>query len=266
LSHAAREVLEYLRNQGASFFDEIVEKTGLLKAQVEVAMAELVALGMVTSDSYTGLRALLVHSKYRTVKGRQRRTNIGFQMEEAGRWSLLHTNAQYEDDKRLDDESLAMIARVLLRRYGVVCRKLADRENFSPPWRELVRVYRTLEARGEIRGGRFIEGVWGEQFALPEAVSKLRNTRKNPKNGALISISASDPLNLTGFITPGRRVPSLFNNRILYKDGAPVALKEGQEIKLLTEFDKAETWNIQNVLIKRDISPKLRAYLGKGVV
>lgn len=266
LSHAAREVLEYLINHGASFFDEIIEKTGLLKVQVEVAMAELVALGMLTSDSYTGLRALLVHSKYRTVKGRQRRTKAGFKMEEAGRWSLLHTNAQYEDDKRLDNESLAMIARVLLRRYGVVFRKLADRENFSPPWRELVRVYRTLEARGEIRGGRFIEGVWGEQFALPEAVGKLRNTRKKPKNGALISISASDPLNLTGIVTPGRRVPSLFNNRILYRDGAPVALKEGQEIKLLTEFDKAETWNIQNVLIKRDISPKLRAYLGKGVV
>lgn len=266
LSHVACEVLEYLRNHGASFFEEIADKTGLLKVQVEKAMAELVALGVLTSDSYTGLRALLVHPKYRTVKGRQRRTNASFKMEGAGRWSLLYTNAQYEDDKRLDNESLATIARALLRRYGVVFRKLADRENFSPPWRNLVRFYRTLEARGEIRGGRFVEGVWGEQFALPEAVGKLRNTRKKTKNGTLLSISAADPLNLTGIITPGKRVPALFNNRILYRDGVPVAIKEGNEIKLLTDFDKSEIWNIQRALITRNISPKLRAYLGKGVV
>jgi ATP-dependent Lhr-like helicase len=266
LSHSAKKILEYLANHGASFFDEIIEKTGLLKVQVEVAMAELVALGMLTSDSYTGLRALLVHPKYRTVKGKQRHANINFKMEHAGRWSLLHTNAQSQDDTRLDNESLTTIARVLLRRYGVVFRKLADRENFAPPWRESVRVYRTLEARGEIRGGRFVEGVWGEQFALPEAVGKLRHIRKQIKNGALISISAADPLNLTGIITPGKRVPSFFNNRILYKDGAPVALKEGHEIKLLIEFDKAEIWNTHNALIKRNISPKLRAYLGKEVV
>ncbi len=266
LSSETSRVLALLTDQGASFFDEIVKKTGLLKVQVEGAIAELVALGMLTSDSYSGLRALLVHSKYRTNKGRLRRRNISFNMEGAGRWSLLHTNSYSKDEKRADSEALVTIARVLLRRYGVVSRRLSDCENFAPPWRELVRVFRNLEARGEIRGGRFVEGVWGEQFALTEAVSRLRIIRRGPKDEALISISAADPLNLTGVITHGRHVPSLFKNRILYRDGVPVAVKEGKEIRLLTDFERTEKWKIQNALIQRNVSPKLRAYLGKGVV
>ena len=266
LSHEASKVLALLTDQGASFFDEIVKKTGLLKVQVEGAIAELVALGMLTSDSYSGLRALLVHSKYRTNKGRLRRRNISFNMEGAGRWSLLHTNSYSKDEKKTDSETLVTIARVLLRRYGVVFRRLADCENFAPPWRELVRVFRNLEARGEIRGGGFVEGVWGEQFALTEAVNRLRIIRREPKDGALVSISAADPLNLTGVITPGRHVPSQFKNRILYRDGVPVAVKEGKEIRLLTDFERTEKWKIQNALIQRNVSPKLRAYLGKGVV
>ncbi|MCI0453634.1 MAG: ATP-dependent DNA helicase, partial [Candidatus Dadabacteria bacterium] len=266
LSHEASKVLELLRNQGASFFDEIVKKTGLLKVQVEGAIAELVALGTLTSDSYTGLRALLVHSKYRTTKGKLKGRNISFKMEGAGRWSLLSSDSNSKDQKKGDSEALITIARVLLRRYGVVFRRLTDNESLLPPWRKLVRVFRTLEARGEVRGGRFVEGVWGEQFALPEAVSKLRMIRREPKDSTLVSISAADPLNLTGVITPGRRVPSLFNNRILYKDGVPVAVKEGKEIRLLTDFDRTEKWNIQNALIQRNVPSKLRAYLGKGVV
>jgi ATP-dependent Lhr-like helicase len=265
LSNAARRVLELLATQGASFFEDIVQKTGLLRVQVEEAMAELVALGLLTSDSYSGLRALLVHSKYRTIKGRTRRRNVSFKIEGAGRWSLLHTNSQPEDDKKINKESLATIARVLLRRYGVVFRKLMDRENSAPPWRELVRVFRTLEARGEIRGGRFVEGVWGEQFALPEVIGSLRAIRRTPKDGKLISITAADPLNLTGIVTPGKRVSSLFNNRIIYRDGVPVAIKEGKEVRFLTEVDRREKWNIQSALIQRKISPRLRAYLGKGV-
>lgn len=265
LSSAARKVLELLTSQGASFFEDIVQKTSLLRIQVEEAMAELVALGLLTSDSYSGLRALLVHSKYRTIRGRERRRNVSFKIEGAGRWSLLHTNAQPEDDKKIDKESLGTIARVLLRRYGVLFRKLADRENSAPPWRELVRVLRTLEARGEIRGGRFVEGVWGEQFALPEVIGILRAIRRTPKDGKLMFISAADPLNLTGIVTPGKRVSSLFNNRILYKDGVPVVIREGKEVRFLTEADRKEKWNIQTALIQRKISPRLRAYLGKGV-
>jgi len=221
---------------------------------------------MLTSDSFSGLRSLLVGSKYRTAKGRRRRKGVGFGMEDAGRWSLIHYDATTKEEVKPDRESLIVIARALLRRYGVVFRRLVDRENLAPPWRELVRVLRILEARGEIRGGRFVEGVWGEQFALPDAVGKLRAVRKQPKTGELISISAADPVNLTGIITPGKRVPSLFNNRILYKDGEPAAIKEGKELRFLTAFDKNERWYIHKTLIRRTISPKLRAYLGKGIV
>jgi ATP-dependent helicase Lhr and Lhr-like helicase len=266
LSSETVKVLELLRNRGASFFEDVVLKTGLLRSQVEGALAELVALGLLTSDSFSGLRSLLAGSKYRTAKGRRRRNGIGFGMEEAGRWSLIQYDATTKDEIKPDRGSLIVIARALLRRYGVVFRRLVDRENLAPPWRELVRVLRVLEARGEIRGGRFVEGVWGEQFALPDAVGTLRAVRKQAKTGELISISAADPVNLTGIITPGRRVPSLFNNRILYKDGEPVAIKEGKELRLLTAFDENERWYIQKTLIQRTISPKLRAYLGKGIV
>lgn len=264
LSHPAREVLATLGRQGASFFEELVNETELLRSQVEEALAELVALGMLTADSYTGLRALLVDAKYRSNTGRRRR-HISFRMEQAGRWSLLKTNGELEEEHKLDRETLQKIARVLLKRYGVVVRKLADRENLAPAWRDLVRIYRTMEARGEIRGGRFVDGVWGEQYALPEAVTKLRSMRKEQKSEKLIAISAADPLNLTGILGPGKRVSALFSNRILYRDGIPIAVKEGKEIKFLKKFDDKEQWQIRTALIKRDISPKLKAYLGKGV-
>jgi ATP-dependent Lhr-like helicase len=147
----------------------------------------------------------------------------------------------------------------------VLFRSLADRESFAPSWRELVRELRLMELRGEVRGGRFVDGVWGEQFALPEAVARLRETRRSHKNGTLVSISAADPLNLTGIITPGRRVPSHYKNRILYRDGVPAAVKEGEEIRPLSKFDGEEEWSIKTALVKRSFSPKLRAYLGKGV-
>ena len=144
-------------------------------------------------------------------------------------------------------------------------RKVLQREPSSPPWREMVRAYRRLEARGEVRGGRFVEGVWGEQFALPEALALLRKVRKEEKNGTLVSISASDPLNLTGIITTESRVPAFLNNRILYKDGEPVAIKTGTEVAYLKTFEKKEKWELHTKLIRRDIPPKLRKYLGKGI-
>jgi ATP-dependent Lhr-like helicase len=266
LSSETLKVLEFLRNRGASFFEDIVSKTGLLRSRVEGALAELVALGLLTSDSFSGLRSLLAGTKYRTAKGRRTRKGAGFGMEEAGRWSPIHYDATTADEIKPDRESLTVIARALLRRYGVVFRRLVDRESLAPSWRELVRVLRLLEARGEIRGGRFVEGVWGEQFALPEAVGKLRAVRRQAKKGELISISAADPLNLTGIMTPGKRVPSLFNNRILYRDGEPVAIKEGRELMFLIEFEMRERWHIRKTLIRRTISPKLRSYLGKGIV
>jgi ATP-dependent helicase Lhr and Lhr-like helicase len=265
-THPALQVHNYLLEKGACFFNQIVDGTKLFKVQVEDAISELVAGGLITSDSYTGLRALLVPSKYRLNSNRK---NIAFTMEQVGRWALPEglNQSHVGGDTNIGDEKnyLELAARTLLRRYGVVFRKLSDHENISPPWRELVRYYRTMEARGEIRGGRFVDGVWGEQFALPEAVVRLRQIRKEEKTGKLISLSASDPLNMHGLITPGKKLSAYSGNRILYKDGVPIAILESDEVKFLVEIPDEEKWQLQNILIRRDISPKLRPYLGKGI-
>lgn len=261
LSHKAAVVLRVVREQGASFFDQIVEKTNLMPSEAENALQELVAKGIMTSDGFTGLRALLVPAKYKT-QTRRRRKPL-FSMSEAGRWSLLH-GAPIETGSS-DQSGLEQLARVLLARYGVVFRKLADRESFAPPWRELVRVFRRLEARGEIRGGRFVDGVWGEQYALPEAVTELRRIRNQKPEGSLVSVSAADPANLTGIITPGDRVSGLQGNRILYREGVPVAVKVGKSSSILRSSDENEEWTLRQNLLRQPISPKLRVYLGKGI-
>ena len=131
--------------------------------------------------------------------------------------------------------------------------------NYDYQWLDMLCV------AGKISWGRFIEGVWGEQFALPEAITELRRIVKTEKSGMLVSISAADPLNLTGILTPGKRVPGYFGNRILYRDGVPVAIKEAKEIQFLIEPEQQERWDLQTKLVKRTISPLLRKYLGKGV-
>jgi ATP-dependent Lhr-like helicase len=260
-SHEAMKVYKFLLERGACFFDEIVEKTKLFKVQTEDAIGELVASGLLTSDSYTGLRSLLVPSKYR-LNGSRR--TVAFTMEQAGRWSLLGDGSPGEESN--EDDYIEMVARLLLKRYGVVFRKIAEQENISPPWRDLVRYYRRMEARGEVRGGRFVDGVWGEQFALSEAVAKIRSVKKEEIKGTLVCISAADPLNLQGVITPGKRIPSYLGNRILYRDGIPVAAYESEEVNFFISVDSSEKWELQNALIRRNVSPKLRPYLGKGIV
>ncbi len=267
LSHNAKKIQDVLSQYGAMFFNEITEKTGLMRGQAEEAMNELVSCGLLTSDSFTGLRALLLPAKYSTQAGRSK-NNIVFSMEQAGRWSLLSpavSSADISEKKK----SLEAIARTLLKRYGVVFRRLAEKENLTPRWRELIKIYRLMEARGEIRGGRFVEGMYGEQFALPETISLLRKIRKDEKSGRLISISASDPLNLTGVITPGKRVSALYGNRILFMDGIPVAVKDGKEIALLPAADidalKGREWQVRQALVQRNIPPRLKAYIGKGI-
>jgi len=262
LSHNAKKVFEFVSSKGASFFEEIISGSKCLRTETETALAELVAKGLITSDSYTGLRALLVRSKYKTEKGR-RRKRISFNMEGASRWSLIRNVENENKDKKLSEEMRA-VAQIFLSRYGVVFRKLLERESFAPPWRDLVRTLRLLELRGEVRGGRFVDGVTGEQFALPEAVASLRDMRRKKKTGDLVSLSASDPLNLMGIITPGRKVASHYKNRVLYRDGVPAAFKEGDQIRLLSEFDNGEEWSIKQKLIKRTFSPKLKPYLGRG--
>jgi ATP-dependent helicase Lhr and Lhr-like helicase len=262
LSTRAHQVLAVLQQYGASFFDDIVFKAKLFPSQAEDALGELISSGLVTSDSFTGLRALLVPDKYKTESGHRRDVEI-FSMNYAGRWSILHyDNVEHENPTEAID-NIETIAWALLRRYGVVFRKLAERENLAPPWRDLVRVLRTLEARGQIRGGRFVEGMYGEQFALPEAIIELRNIKKLNKTDVLVAISAADPLNLTGIITPGRRITAYSGNRILYRDGVPIAVKEAKEIQFLIEPDAQSKWTLQNALIHHEISPRLRKYLGK---
>jgi ATP-dependent Lhr-like helicase len=263
LSRRAKDVLEMLGEHGASFFEEIASGTKGIKSETENAIAELVSSGVVTSDSYTGLRALLVSPKYRTAGGR-RRKRASFSMDAAGRWSLIRAK-EGEGAGDISREDMRTLAMAILGRYGVIFRRLAERESFSPPWRELVRVLRLLELRGEVRGGRFVDGVWGEQFALPEAVAGLREARRKPRDGRLVSISAADPLNLTGIITPGERVSSHYKNRVLYRDGVPVATKEGEDISILSAADGKEEWSLRAALVRRSFSPRLRAYLGKGV-
>ncbi|BCT93464.1 ATP-dependent DNA helicase [Lysobacter helvus] len=224
LSSRAEKVADYLRDHGASFFDELVGGAHLLRTELEDALAELVARGRVHCDSFAGLRALLVPQAKRpsSFGGRRGRRTALFGIEDAGRWTLTRRHA--DTSEPLSPESLEHIARTLLRRYGVVGWRLLEREAaWLPPWRDLLRVYHRLEARGEIRGGRFIAGLSGEQFALPEAIGALRAVRKRPHDGALVSVSALDPLNLVGTVLAGDKVPRHLGARVLYRDGVPVA-------------------------------------------
>jgi ATP-dependent helicase Lhr and Lhr-like helicase len=263
LTSAAASVYEYLVKRGASFFTDLVDGVSLLGTQIEEALGELVACGLVTADSFTGLRALLTPSNKRTNSAMKRkRREAVYEMANAGRWSLLSREAKPSNGRvSYDREAVEKIARILLRRYGVVFKRVLDREDVALPWRELLKTYHRLEARGEIRGGRFISGFSGEQFALAEAVGMLRAIRRTPGEGTLVSVSAADPLNLVGIITPGDRVSAFAANRILYRDGVPIATLESGGVRFLVEMDPASEWKAKNALVRRAIAPPLRSYL-----
>ena len=259
-SFRAQAVASVIREQGASFFDELVESAGLLRSQVEEALAELVALGLVTSDSFGGLRALLVPSDRRKpgVGGRRRRRSIAFGMEDAGRWALAHRARPAQPGPEADAEAVEHVARRLLLRYGVVFWRLLEREaDWLPPWRDLLRVYRRLEARGEIRGGRFVAGFSGEQFALPDAVGMLREVRRRPADDAWVSVSGADPLNLVGILTPGAKLAALTGNRLLYRNGLPVALLAGGEVRFLETLDVSSEWEARKALLRGSVPAAL---------
>jgi ATP-dependent helicase Lhr and Lhr-like helicase len=251
LGARAEAVLDYIRQHGASFFDEITAGVGLLRSQLEEALAELVALGLVTSDSFAGLRALLVPSGERRPipGGRRRRRTVNFGMEDAGRWALARRPSPQQAQNNAD--AIEHVARTLLLRYGVVFWRLLAREaDWLPPWRDLMRVYRRLESRGEIRGGRFVSGFSGEQFALPDAIGMLREVRRKPASGDWLSVSGADPLNLVGILTPGPRLAALTGNRLLYRDGIPIAFMSGGEVQFLETLDAATEWEAQKALLR----------------
>lgn len=210
LSHVAKKIYAYLKQRGASFFSDIVRGVDSLKAEVETGLWELVAAGLVTADGFDSLRAL-IDPKRRLDKRRRRRM---IPRHSTGRWSLLYTEEIKDRDKQLE-----AICWMLLKRYGVVFRDLMVREKNLPRWRDLLLTFRRLEDRGEIRGGRFVNGFIGEQFALPYAVQSLRAIKKKENNGESITISAVDPLNLVGIILPGGRVTAFSGNTVTLKDG-----------------------------------------------
>ncbi len=280
LSSEARDLLLALDRLGASFFSELVGATGLLPTQVERALGELVARGLVSADAFAGLRALATPSDRRAplgVAGVGTRGRKGVDsVETAGRWSLLvpepdagGVDGSADAQTPLANRSAAwpleadvlLQARVLLRRYGVVFRPLLAREPVLSPWRELVAVFRQLEARGEIRGGRFVAGVVGEQFALPEAVGALRAVRRQAAVGQLIAVSAVDPLNLAGVVTAGDTVPAVATNRVLYRDGVPIAVREAGRIRPLADWEPLTCVDIERAIVRRRLSEGLKTHL-----
>ena len=272
LSARAQKIAEVLAQRGACFFDDLLRTSGLLRVQLEDALAELVAQGAVNSDSFNGLRALLTpQDKRRSAhSGRRARRGVSTDIEDAGRWTLTSNKNNHERSvpsfckgEGHDEGNLEHIARALLRRYGVVFRKLLERESELPPWRDLLMVYRSMEARGELRGGRFVAGFSGEQYALADAIGALREVRRRATTGQTLSISAADPLNLVGIITPGARVPALTGNRVLYRDGIPIAVQVSGETVFLEPVDPQAEWDARMALLRRRSLPNMRSHLGR---
>lgn len=231
LSSGALEVLTFLQRRGAAFLNDIARGLGRLPTQTEEALWELVARGLVTGDGLAGLRTLLLpelerrqpRARLRSIRGGAARRSMP-----VGRWSLLPRDEDRaaSDATRDTKSEVEVFAMQLLRRWGVVMRDLLARESRAPAWRDIVGCYRRMEARGEIRGGRFVAGFVGEQFALPEAVDTLRSVRRTAGADEIVIIAAADPLNLVGILTPGERLSPISGQVIAYRAGVPVAVDE----------------------------------------
>ena len=238
LSAGASRIRDLLVDRGALFFQDLVQASGLLRVQTEEALAELVAGGLVTADAFHGLRVLITPpSRRRSFHGRRSRRGPSF--DAAGRWVLLEL-APADGSAVAHPEAVEHAARAVLRRYGVVCRSVLQRESNLPGWRDLLGVFRRLEARGEIRGGRFVGALGGEQFALSSAVELLRRCRREARTDEWVVVSAADPLNLEGILTPGGRVASIHSHRLLYKGGIAVASLTAAGLRWLEQLDRTE--------------------------
>jgi len=214
-----QDVLEALRQRGALFPADLIAVTGRLPHEVEEALWDAVARGLVTADAFEAVRSLLYHRAAARAPHRPRLRRAGTHpsARAAGRWSLVPAAVATEDA----DELAEAVAEQLLARWGVVFRDVLARETFSVPWREVLWALRRMEARGSIRGGRFVNGFSGEQYALPDAVDALRGVRKQERSGERVALSAADPLNLVGIVLPGARVPAVRTNTVTYVDGVP---------------------------------------------
>ncbi len=250
LSVGAQRVLEQLRTRGALFAHEVVAAMDLSDDEVRQALAELVSAGLASSDGFAGLRGLFMD-----------RERSPRESQMAGRWTAL---APPDESAAPDDRAVSLQAKTLLRRYGVVSRRMLTREPSALPWRVLAREYRRLEARGEIRGGRFVSGLSGEQFALPDAVERLREVRRTPPDHRLLVISAADPLNLAGIVTAGDRVPTIAATRIVYRDGVPLAAMEGDYIRPLATIDPSLASDVASALAGRRVPPVISGFVGRA--
>lgn len=239
----AQAVFEALREHGALFANELLATTKLLPSQLDEMLGELAALGLVTADGFAPVRAITGTQKSssgsRKMQQRRRRHTSAAVRPRGGRWSKF-PGPQPDVPEAERNERWA---RQLLARYGVMFRDLLERESSAPAWGALAPIYRRLEARGEIRGGRFVRGVAGEQFALSESIEKLRKMREIREAAASIKdhpetpdswivISAADPLNLAGIVAEGARVPATAGNRLVFHQGRFVAAFVGGEVRL----------------------------------
>ncbi len=235
--HDAQQVYEALISHGALFFDDLLAATSLLPTQLEDALCELAALGLVNCDGFAAIRSVVEKKKQpfyrRRASAKKHKRTAAY--ARGGRWSKFPPFVKPPTEA----ERAERWARLLLERYGVMFRDLLTRESLAPSWRELVAIYRQLEMRGEIRGGRFVSGVAGEQFALGDAVEQLRQLRDTPAEESWQMISAADPLNLIGVITKHARVPATRSNRVLFLNGQPIAAREAREVRWLTEVGEA---------------------------
>ncbi len=243
LSSPAVEIQELLTQQGALFATDLISATESLPSQIADSLGELISRGLVTSDSFSGMRQF---TEDRSTKNRRssRKSRIGLLRKRAtpnntGRWSIWRRENQQDIEERSLPyyEYVEQWAWQLLRRWGVVFRDLFLKESGAPRWFELLQVYRRLEARGEIRGGRFVSGVAGEQFAMSNTIQELRTLRDDPRADELTILSAADPLNLVGILTKQARIPSTASNRLAYWNGTLIAYSKGEELYLLTKIN-----------------------------
>jgi ATP-dependent Lhr-like helicase len=248
MTSEARHVLTMLRTRGPSFLDELIRTCVMGESAVDAAIGELVGAGLIASDGFAGVRAVV-----RTLRRGGRRPRDG-----AGRWSPVRIEPPLDREAAVETQ-----ARALLARYGVVFRRLLAREVNAATWRALTAVYRRLEARGEIRGGRFVSGMSGEQFAQPAAIESLRELRRTEGHGQLIAIGAVDPLNLTGILTSGARIRSLMSSRLLYRDGVAIASLEGGYMRPLVEIEDGTAGGLASVLVGRPRPAVTSGFVGR---